>query len=45
MAAGLEQVTRPDGLVTAAAIVVGNNTNGWLSWKNQAGKTLDTAAR
>jgi predicted GIY-YIG superfamily endonuclease len=29
----------------AAAIVVGNNMNGWLSWKNQAGKTLDAAVR
>lgn len=29
----------------AAAIVVGNNMNGWLSWKNQAGKTLDAVVR
>lgn len=29
----------------AAAIVVGNNINGWLSWKNQAGKTLDAVVR
>lgn len=29
----------------AAAIVVGNNMNGWLSWKNLAGKTLDAAVR
>lgn len=29
----------------AAAIVVGNNMNGWLSWKNQSGKTLDEAVR
>jgi hypothetical protein len=25
----------------AAAIVVGNNMNRWLSWKNGVGKTLD----
>ncbi len=30
---------------SAAAIVVGNNMNGWLSWKNQAGKTLDSVVR
>jgi hypothetical protein len=29
----------------AAAIVVGNNMNGWISWKNQAGKTLDAVVR
>jgi hypothetical protein len=29
----------------AAAIVVGNNMNGWLSWKNSDGKTLDAAVR
>ena len=29
----------------AAAIVVGNNMNGWLTWKNEAGKTLDDAVR
>ena len=29
----------------AAAIVVGNNMNGWLSWKNPAGKTLDAVVR
>lgn len=29
----------------AAAIVVGNNMNGWLSWKSQDGKTLDAAVR
>jgi hypothetical protein len=29
----------------AAAIVVGNNMNGWLSWKNLAGTTLDAAVR
>lgn len=30
---------------TAAAIVVGNNTNGWLAWKNDAGQTLDEVVR
>lgn len=29
----------------AAAIVVGNNMNGWISWKNQDGKTLDAVVR
>ncbi len=29
----------------AAAIVVGNNMNGWLSWKDKDGKTLDTVVR
>ena len=29
----------------AAAIVAGNNMNGWLSWKNPAGKTLDAVVR
>jgi predicted GIY-YIG superfamily endonuclease len=29
----------------AAAIVVGNNMNGWLSWRNQEGKTLDAVVR
>lgn len=29
----------------AAAIVVGNNMNGWLSWKTKDGKTLDAAVR
>ena len=29
----------------AAAIVVGNNMNGWLTWKNQEGKTLDAVVR
>lgn len=29
----------------AAAIVVGNNMNGWLSWKNKDGKTLDAVVR
>lgn len=29
----------------AAAIVVGNNMNGWLSWKPKDGKTLDAAVR
>lgn len=29
----------------AAAIVVGNNMNGWISWKNKDGKTLDALVR
>lgn len=29
----------------AAAVVVGNNMNGWLTWKNQVGKTLDAVVR
>ena len=29
----------------AAAIVVGNNMNGWLSWKDKDGKTMDTVVR
>ncbi|WP_415266615.1 GIY-YIG nuclease family protein [Acidovorax sacchari] len=29
----------------AAAIVVGNNMNGWISWKNKDGKTLDAVVR
>lgn len=29
----------------AAAIVVGNNMNGWVSWKTKDGKTLDAAVR
>ena len=29
----------------AAAIVVGDNMNGCLSWKNQAGNTLDAVVR
>lgn len=29
----------------AAAIVVGNNMNGWLSWRTKDGKTLDAVAR
>lgn len=30
---------------TAASIVIGNNTNGWLAWKNDAGQTLDEVVR
>jgi predicted GIY-YIG superfamily endonuclease len=29
----------------AAAIVVGNNTNGWVAWRAQDGKTLDALVR
>lgn len=29
----------------AAAVVVGNNMNGWVSWKTKDGKTLDAAVR
>ncbi|WP_162570787.1 MULTISPECIES: GIY-YIG nuclease family protein [unclassified Variovorax] len=29
----------------AAAIVVGNNMNGWKTWKNKAGKDLDSVVR
>lgn len=29
----------------AAAIVVGNSMNGWISWKNKDGKTLDAVVR
>ena len=28
-----------------AAIVVGNNMNGWISWKDKDGKTLDAVVR
>lgn len=30
---------------SAAAIVVGNNMNGWVTWKNHAGETLDEVVR
>ncbi|MEX1014596.1 MAG: GIY-YIG nuclease family protein [Candidatus Paceibacterota bacterium] len=30
---------------TAAAIVLGRNTNGWIKWKNKSGKTLDELKR
>jgi predicted GIY-YIG superfamily endonuclease len=30
---------------SAAAIIVGNNMNGWVTWKNQAGDTLDAVVR
>lgn len=29
----------------AASIVIGNNTNGWLAWKNDSGQTLDEVVR
>ena len=29
----------------AAAIVIGNNTNGWVAWRTQDGKTLDAVVR
>jgi hypothetical protein len=29
----------------AARLVVGNNMNGWLTWKTEAGKTLDELKR
>jgi len=30
---------------SAAASVVGNNMNGWVTWKNAAGETLDQVVR
>ncbi|MGZ8338607.1 MAG: GIY-YIG nuclease family protein [Telluria sp.] len=30
---------------TAAAIIVGNSMNGWVTWKTKAGKTLDAVKR
>lgn len=30
---------------SAAAIVVGNNMNGWVTWKNESGETLDQVMR
>lgn len=29
----------------AAAIVVGNNMNGWVAWKSKDGRTLDAVVR
>jgi hypothetical protein len=30
---------------TAAAVALGRNSNGWIEWKNKAGKTLDEVER
>jgi hypothetical protein len=30
---------------TAAAVVLGRNTNGWVGWKNNRGQTLDELER
>jgi hypothetical protein len=30
---------------TEAAVVLGRNSNGWVSWKNSKGQTLDELKR
>tara|TARA_B100000614_G_scaffold231288_1_gene225161 strand:+ start:449 stop:604 length:156 start_codon:yes stop_codon:yes gene_type:complete len=30
---------------TAAAIILGRNTNGWSKWRNKEGKSLDEVYR